>query len=200
MSMNAVVLESVLTCPHCGFAAVETMPTDACLHFYECSHCKTLLRPEPGDCCVFCSYGSRKCPPVQEHDPPRLAGVDVQRSQSAPRFDSGYTSDDIERILDDLIDAETQAKFGRSAGLVVSLALGLGGDVVVLSPTYTVMLEEPRSVIDARLEAICALISGGLSLVDALEALPASLQRLTDASAGDHADDHRVSKFLDASE
>jgi hypothetical protein len=64
--MNAVVLESVLTCPHCGFAAMETMPTDACLYFYECRQCKTLLRPRPGDCCVFCSYGSVKCPPIQE--------------------------------------------------------------------------------------------------------------------------------------
>ena len=26
-----VVLESVLTCPHCGCVAQETMPTDACL-------------------------------------------------------------------------------------------------------------------------------------------------------------------------
>ena len=25
--MNAVIFESVLTCPHCGFAAQETMPT-----------------------------------------------------------------------------------------------------------------------------------------------------------------------------
>jgi hypothetical protein len=64
--MNAVVLESVLTCPHCGFVAMETMPTDACLYFYECRQCKTLLRPRPGDCCVFCSYGSVKCPPIQQ--------------------------------------------------------------------------------------------------------------------------------------
>jgi hypothetical protein len=42
--MNTVVLESVLTCPHCGFAAQETMPTDACLFVYECRNCKTLLR------------------------------------------------------------------------------------------------------------------------------------------------------------
>jgi hypothetical protein len=41
------------------------MPTDACQFFYECSNCKTLLRPKPGDCCVFCSYGSVKCPPMQ---------------------------------------------------------------------------------------------------------------------------------------
>ncbi|CAJ0697001.1 MULTISPECIES: GDCCVxC domain-containing (seleno)protein [Ralstonia] len=63
--MSAVTLESVLTCPHCGFAKQETMPTDACLFYYECLHCKTLLRPKPGDCCVFCSFGSVPCPPVQ---------------------------------------------------------------------------------------------------------------------------------------
>ena len=61
-----VVLDSVLTCPHCGFAALETMPSDACLFFYECHNCKTLLRPNRGDCCVFCSFGSVKCPPIQE--------------------------------------------------------------------------------------------------------------------------------------
>ncbi|MGH6805995.1 MAG: GDCCVxC domain-containing (seleno)protein [Ensifer adhaerens] len=60
------ILESVLTCPHCGFAKRETMPTDACQVFYECLNCKTLLRPNPGDCCVFCSFGSVKCPPVQQ--------------------------------------------------------------------------------------------------------------------------------------
>ena len=42
--MSAVVLESVLTCPHCGFARQEAMPTDACLFFYECRNCKALLR------------------------------------------------------------------------------------------------------------------------------------------------------------
>lgn len=60
------ILESVLTCPHCGFAAVETMPIDACVYFHECPGCGTLLRPKSGDCCVFCSYGSVKCPPVQQ--------------------------------------------------------------------------------------------------------------------------------------
>jgi len=63
--MNAVVDESVLTCPHCGFATQESMPTDACLNFNECRQCKTLLRPKQGDCCVFCSFGSVKCPPKQ---------------------------------------------------------------------------------------------------------------------------------------
>jgi hypothetical protein len=63
---NKVELQSVLTCPHCGFQQKETMPTDACQYYYECRQCKTLLKPKTGDCCVFCSYGSVKCPPVQQ--------------------------------------------------------------------------------------------------------------------------------------
>ncbi|HUG26303.1 GDCCVxC domain-containing (seleno)protein [Piscinibacter sp.] len=59
------LLESVLTCPHCGHARRERMPTDACLFFYECEQCKVVLHPKAGDCCVFCSYGSVECPPVQ---------------------------------------------------------------------------------------------------------------------------------------
>ena len=59
------VLESVITGPKCGFEKAEIMPTDACLYFYECTSCRALLSPEPGDCCVFCSYGSVKCPPMQ---------------------------------------------------------------------------------------------------------------------------------------
>lgn len=63
--MSAPVLESVLTCPECGAAKSEPMPTDACQFYYECTHCRALLRPKPGDCCVFCSFGSVKCPPIQ---------------------------------------------------------------------------------------------------------------------------------------
>jgi len=64
--MPAIAVESVLTCPRCGFAKAETMPSDACQFYYECENCKVLLRPKTGDCCVFCSYGSVKCPSVQQ--------------------------------------------------------------------------------------------------------------------------------------
>ncbi len=56
---------SVLTCPECGRRQKEAMPADACQFFYECKGCGKLLRPKPGDCCVFCSYGTVKCPPMQ---------------------------------------------------------------------------------------------------------------------------------------
>ena len=64
--MSPVLLESVLTCPYCGFAKEAAMPTDACQYFYVCIRCNAMLRPNPGDCCVFCSFGSVKCPPIQQ--------------------------------------------------------------------------------------------------------------------------------------
>jgi hypothetical protein len=65
MTAAQIVLESVITCPQCGFASRETMPTDACQFFYDCKGCGAVLKPRRGDCCVFCSYGSVKCPPIQ---------------------------------------------------------------------------------------------------------------------------------------
>ncbi|MBB3883185.1 GDCCVxC domain-containing (seleno)protein [Acetobacter oeni] len=61
----AIELRSTLTCPHCGHQATETMPTNACQFFYYCKGCGMVLKPKPGDCCVFCSYGTVSCPPVQ---------------------------------------------------------------------------------------------------------------------------------------
>ena len=61
-----MVLESVIHCPVCGHEKREIMPTDACLIFYDCEGCGIVLRPKPGDCCVFCSYGSVRCPSIQE--------------------------------------------------------------------------------------------------------------------------------------
>ena len=63
-----MTLNSVITCPHCGHKKNEIMPTNACQWFYECSNCGKLLSPKKGDCCVFCSYGTVACPPVQIGD------------------------------------------------------------------------------------------------------------------------------------
>ncbi|MES9845764.1 MAG: GDCCVxC domain-containing (seleno)protein [Candidatus Sedimenticola sp. PURPLELP] len=64
-SLLKPTLESTITCPHCNTCRNEQMPTDACQWYYECTGCGKLLRPKPGDCCVFCSYGSVPCPPKQ---------------------------------------------------------------------------------------------------------------------------------------
>ena len=60
-----VKLESRLTCPSCGVVTVETMPVNACQFLYDCKECAAVLRPKPGDCCVFCSYGDVPCPSKQ---------------------------------------------------------------------------------------------------------------------------------------
>lgn len=60
------MLISVIQCPKCGFKKEETMPTDSCQFFYQCHQCGVRLKPKEGDCCVFCSYGSIKCPSKQE--------------------------------------------------------------------------------------------------------------------------------------
>ena len=65
MSEPTIVLESVIACPACGAEHVEAMSTDSCRFFYLCPSCATRIRPKAGDCCVFCSYGSVACPPVQ---------------------------------------------------------------------------------------------------------------------------------------
>ena len=62
-----VQLKSEITCPNCGHKKVEDMPTNACQFFYECENCKVILRPKANDCCVYCSYGTIPCPPIQEN-------------------------------------------------------------------------------------------------------------------------------------
>ena len=61
-----VQLISEITCANRGHKRVETMPTAACQFFYVCEHCKTVLKPKEGDSCIYCSFGSIPCPPVQE--------------------------------------------------------------------------------------------------------------------------------------
>ncbi|MHA1537012.1 MAG: GDCCVxC domain-containing (seleno)protein [Alphaproteobacteria bacterium] len=62
---------SLLACPECGHEEDEIMPTDACQYFYDCKGCGAVLKPKAGDCCVFCSYATVPCLPIQQA---RLSG------------------------------------------------------------------------------------------------------------------------------
>ncbi|TWX71856.1 hypothetical protein ESZ36_01085 [Colwellia demingiae] len=64
--MSNIILESVITCPECGFNKKEVMLTNACQYFYKCTSCHVIIKPLAGDCCVYCSFGTVKCPPIQE--------------------------------------------------------------------------------------------------------------------------------------
>jgi hypothetical protein len=58
-------LESEVTCPKCKFKKKEILPTDYCILKYTCTNCKEILYPDDKDCCVFCTYGTYKCPSKQ---------------------------------------------------------------------------------------------------------------------------------------
>ena len=53
---------TVLRCPHCGAESRERIPADACVVLHDCPACGGEIRPEEGDCCVFCSHGADPCP------------------------------------------------------------------------------------------------------------------------------------------
>lgn len=57
---------SEITCPHCGHKKIEVLPTEVCQIKYQCENCQKTIVPKDGDCCVFCSYGTHKCPSMQE--------------------------------------------------------------------------------------------------------------------------------------
>lgn len=63
--MAEIVPDSELTCPDCGHKSLEIMPRDNCQFYYECKGCGVLLKALQGNCCVFCSYGTVPCPPIQ---------------------------------------------------------------------------------------------------------------------------------------
>ena len=65
---TAPFLVSTIMCRRCGYVEVETMLTDARQSFYDGRSCGATLRLKPGHCCVFCSYGSTPCPPMQRPD------------------------------------------------------------------------------------------------------------------------------------
>lgn len=54
--MKELVLNSIITCPKCGFKKEEQMSELACQYFYECTKCKTRLKAKKGDCCVFAAW------------------------------------------------------------------------------------------------------------------------------------------------
>ncbi|MDP2089154.1 MAG: GDCCVxC domain-containing (seleno)protein [Flavobacteriaceae bacterium] len=59
-----IELNSTITCLHCNYQKEKEMPLNSCLFVYQC---ETLIKPDKDDSCIFCSYGSITCPPVQEN-------------------------------------------------------------------------------------------------------------------------------------
>ena len=62
------ILESTIECPKCSTKTTETMPTNACVQIFTCPECSNNLKPNKGDCCVYCSWGDVACPPIQAEE------------------------------------------------------------------------------------------------------------------------------------
>lgn len=58
--------QTLLICPDCHHQRWIEMPKDRCVLSFDCEGCANILRPKAGDCCVFCSFGTIACPPIQQ--------------------------------------------------------------------------------------------------------------------------------------
>jgi hypothetical protein len=54
-----------VTCPVCKTKVQEKMSSEAPKRIYHCPKCLSWLSPKQGDHCIYDSYGSVKCPPIQ---------------------------------------------------------------------------------------------------------------------------------------
>lgn len=99
--------------------------------------------------------------------PPLISGAPDDRPDPV---DTGYTLDEIETIVEELIDDVARAELGEDAHLIVALEIGLlEGDAIELSAAGTVMSATPRDEIDANLTAIRDSIAAGATLQEALD-------------------------------
>ena len=62
---GGVVNDSLVTCPVCKTKVQEKMSSEAPKRIYHCPSCLSWLSPKEGDHCIYDSYGSVKCPPIQ---------------------------------------------------------------------------------------------------------------------------------------
>jgi hypothetical protein len=63
---NKLIHHTHLACPFCSFREELEIPVDFCLISHRCTNCNMQIKPTPGDCCVFCSYGDVLCIPKQQ--------------------------------------------------------------------------------------------------------------------------------------
>ena len=63
---HSVILETVMTCPSCHAKEKQTMWPHFIESVFVCNKCNKPHLQIPDRCCIYCSYGSIECPPIQE--------------------------------------------------------------------------------------------------------------------------------------
>lgn len=79
---DGVVGTCVVTCPVCKTQVQETMVSETLKLIYHCPVCLTWLSPKKGDHCIYESYGSVHCPPIQIKGR-RAAGLPITNQGAA---------------------------------------------------------------------------------------------------------------------
>jgi len=119
---SEVDLISVITCPKCGRVESETMPADACQWFYGCKGCGEMLKPRPGDCCVYCSWGTLPCPPMQKaraSADPDAGGNDCKTQTMAAHEEMAFDELQYKRTKEALIDLTRKFSVDEYEGIIV---------------------------------------------------------------------------------
>lgn len=70
--MEKLERNSTITCPNCGFRKTELMELNSCQFFYECTKCKSSLKPREGDVSIliWACFLSSPLPPERRIAPP----------------------------------------------------------------------------------------------------------------------------------
>jgi hypothetical protein len=121
---------TVIRCPACGVESAALMPQDACLYFWDCGACQTVVRPRLGDCCVFCSYGSTACPSATHRQPAMTDSLGarpalIQRGLWLNYLTIGYNTGEAVISLAAGVAANSVALvgFGIDSGIEVTASL-----------------------------------------------------------------------------
>ncbi|WP_394352849.1 GDCCVxC domain-containing (seleno)protein [Flavivirga algicola] len=59
-------LKTTISCPYCHHKMTTKMSQTSIHYLHECNNCFKVLRVPKDNCCIFCSYGTRKCPSAQK--------------------------------------------------------------------------------------------------------------------------------------
>ena len=62
---DVVRVECEVTCPCCGHVEWMPMEPDQSPFVLVCDQCRDVSAPPPGECCLFCAFGSCQCLPRQ---------------------------------------------------------------------------------------------------------------------------------------
>ncbi|WP_425451323.1 GDCCVxC domain-containing (seleno)protein [Leucothrix pacifica] len=63
---DKIIYKTNVTCPGCGCIDTRVMKFEVVEQTYHCPSCQNVYAKKLGSCCIYCSYGSKNCPVIQD--------------------------------------------------------------------------------------------------------------------------------------